>query len=142
MTRFPAFSGSLRLGFDEVGQAADRLSRPSGDGYPPYNIERVTGAEGEILRIILAVAGFAEDELVVTVEENELVIRGRRKEDETPRMFFHRGIAARQFQRSFVLSRGIEVLSAKLEAGLLSIDLAKPQEESAARKIAINRRGP
>ena len=143
MTRFPAFSNPLLLGFEEIEEAVDRLSRSSGDGYPPYNIERVieSGTEGEVLRITLAVAGFGEDELDIGVEENELVIRGRQKEDEVPRVFLHRGIAARQFQRSFVLAEGIEVLSAKLEEGLLSIDLAKPPAERAARKIAINRRG-
>ncbi len=143
MTPFPAFSNPLLLGFEEIEEAVDRLSKSSGDGYPPYNIERVieSGAEGEVLRITLAVAGFGEDELDIGVEENELVIRGRQKEDEVPRVFLHRGIAARQFQRSFVLAEGIEVLSAKLEEGLLSIDLAKPPAERAARKIAINRRG-
>jgi HSP20 family molecular chaperone IbpA len=143
MTRFPAFSSPLLLGFEEIEQAVDRLTKASGDGYPPYNIERVggSGQEGEVLRITLAVAGFGEDDLDVSVEENELVIRGRQKEDETPRVFLHRGIAARQFQRSFVLAEGIEVLSAKLEEGLLSIDLAKPPAERAVRKVAINRRG-
>lgn len=143
MTRFPSFSSPLLLGFEEIEQAVDRLSKTAGDGYPPYNIERVrgTGTGSEVLRITLAVAGFGEDDLEVTVEENELVIRGRQKEDEVPRVFLHRGIAARQFQRNFVLAEGIEVLSAKLEEGLLSIDLAKPPAERAVRKIAINRRG-
>ena len=109
MTRFPAFSSPLLLGFEEIEQAVDRLSKASGDGYPPYNIERVAGSgpDGEVLRITLAVAGFGEDDLDISVEENELVIRGRQKEDETPRVFLHRGIAARQFQRSFVLAEGI-----------------------------------
>ena len=143
MTRFPAFSSPLLLGFEEIGEAADRLSKVSGDGYPPYNIERVVenGGKGEVLRITLAVAGFGEDDLEIGVEVNELVIRGRQKEDEVPRVFLHRGIAARQFQRRFVLAEGMEVLSAKLEEGLLSIDLAKPPAERAVRKIAINRRG-
>jgi HSP20 family molecular chaperone IbpA len=143
MTRYPAFSSPLLLGFEEIEEAVDRLSKSSGDGYPPYNIERVIDgrAEGEVLRITLAVAGFGEDELDISVEENELVIRGRQREDEVPRVFLHRGIAARQFQRSFVLAEGIEVLSARLEEGLLSIDLAKPPAERAVRKIAINRRG-
>jgi HSP20 family molecular chaperone IbpA len=141
MTRFPALSSPLLLGFEEIEQAVGRLSKA--DGYPPYNIERVarSGQDGEVLRITLAVAGFGEDDIDVSVEENELVIRGRQKEEVTERVFLHRGIAARQFQRSFVLAEGIEVLSAKLEEGLLSIDLAKPPAERAVRKIAINRRG-
>jgi HSP20 family molecular chaperone IbpA len=143
MTRFPAFANPLLLGFEDIEQALDRLSKVSGDGYPPYNIERVRGVgpEGEVLRITLAVAGFGEDDLEVTIEENQLVIRGRQTDDDAPRVFLHRGIAARQFQRSFVLAEGIEVLSARLEEGLLSIDLAKPPMERAVRKIAINRRG-
>ena len=142
MTRFPAFSNPMLLGFEEIEQALDRVSKGSGDGYPPYNIERVRslGSEGEVLRITLAVAGFGEDDLQITIEENELVIRGRQKDEDAARVFLHRGIAARQFQRSFVLAEGIEVLSAKLEEGLLSIDLAKPPMERAVRKIAINRR--
>lgn len=140
MTRFPAFSNPLLLGFEDIEEAVGRVSKASGDGYPPYNIERVTGADGEVLRITLAVAGFAEADLDVRVEDNELVIRGRRKEDETQRVFLHRGIASRQFQRSFVLAEGIEVLSAKLDEGLLSIDLARPPAEQPVRRIAINRR--
>jgi HSP20 family molecular chaperone IbpA len=142
MTRFPAFSNPLLLGFEDIEEAVGRVSKAAGDGYPPYNIERVSGADGEVLRIVLAVAGFAEEDLEVSVEENELVIRGRQKEDDRERVFLHRGIAARQFQRSFVLAEGIEVRSAKLEEGLLSIDLAKPPMERTVRKIAINRRGP
>jgi HSP20 family molecular chaperone IbpA len=142
MTRFPALSNPLLVGFEEIEQAVGRLSKSTGDGYPPYNIERILG-EGpypEILRITLAVAGFGEENLDVMVEENELVIRGRREDDQTERVFLHRGIAARQFQRSFVLAEGIEVLSARLEDGLLSIDLAKPLVERTVRKIAISRR--
>jgi len=143
MTRIPAFSNPLLLGFEEIEQALDRLSKSTADGYPPYDIERVNGVgpDGEVLRITLAVAGFAEDELDVTIAENELVIRGRQREEGAARVFLHRGIAARQFQRSFVLAEGIEVLSASLEEGLLSIDLAKPPMERAVRRIAINRRG-
>lgn len=143
MTRFPALSNPLLLGFEDIEQAVGRLSKATGDGYPPYNIERIVGEEpySEVLRITLAVAGFEEEDLDVTVEENELVIRGRQQDDQAGRIFLHRGIAARQFQRSFVLADGIEVLSARLEAGLLSIDLAKPQVERTVRKIAISRRG-
>lgn len=142
MTRISAFSSPLLLGFDEVERALDRLSKATGDGYPPYNIERLakSGSAGDMLRITLAVAGFSEDELDITVEENELVIRGRQREEE-PRAYLHRGIAARQFQKTFVLAEGIEVLGAALCDGLLSIDLARPQVERVVRKIVINGRG-
>lgn len=142
MTRVAAFSSPLLLGFDEVERALDRLSKAAGDGYPPYNIERLPKSEsrGEILRITLAVAGFGRDELEVTVEENELVIRGRQKE-EPARTYLHRGIAARQFQKTFVLAEGIEVLGADLKDGLLAIDLARPEAQRIARRIDIDGRG-
>jgi HSP20 family molecular chaperone IbpA len=142
MTRLPAFSSPLLLGFDEVERALDRLSKAAGDGYPPYNIERLPKSEkrGEVLRIVLAVAGFGENELEITIEENELVIRGRQKEEDT-RSYMHRGIAARQFQRVFVLAEGIEVLGADLRDGLLSIDLARPLNVRVVRRIEINGRG-
>jgi HSP20 family molecular chaperone IbpA len=142
MTRVPAFSSPLLLGFEEIERALDRLSKSAGDGYPPYNIERLdkTDGGGEILRITLAVAGFSEGELDVSVEENELVIRGRQK-DEPARAYLHRGIAARQFQKAFVLAEGIEVLGATLKDGLLSIDLTRPLAERIARRIEINRQG-
>jgi HSP20 family molecular chaperone IbpA len=146
MVRVPAFSSPLLLGFEEIERALDRLSKAAGDGYPPYNIERLAqadatgGSGGEILRITLAVAGFSEDELDVSIEENELVIRGRQK-DEPARTYLHRGIAARQFQKAFVLAEGIEVLAANLKDGLLSIDLTRPLAERIARRIEINRQG-
>ena len=142
MTRVSAFSSPLLLGFDEIERALDRLSKAAGDGYPPYNIERLarTADRAESLRITLAVAGFASDELDVTVEENELVIRGKQK-DEPAREYLHRGIAPRQFQKPFVLAEGIEVTDAGLRDGLLSIDLARPQSERVARQIVINGRG-
>jgi HSP20 family molecular chaperone IbpA len=142
MTRVSAFSSPLLLGFDEIEQALERLSKAAGDGYPPYNIERLpkTRDRAETLRITLAVAGFGSDELDVTVEENELIIRGRQK-DEPERIYLHRGIAARQFQKTFVLADGIEVLGADLEDGLLSVDLARPLVERVARRININGRG-
>ena len=142
MTRLTAFSSPLLLGFDEVEKALDRLSKAAGDGYPPYNIERLpkTATRGETLRITLAVAGFARDELEVTVEESELVIRGRQKE-EPERTYLHRGIAARQFQRTFVLAEGIEVLGADLKDGLLSVDLARPSVERIVKRVEINGRG-
>ena len=142
MTRFSAFSSPLMLGFDEVERALERVSKAAGDGYPPYNIERIARADGrsEKLRITLAVAGFADDDLEVTVEENELIVRGRQK-DETPREYLHRGIAARQFQKTFVLAEGIEVTGAVLKDGLLSIDLARPESGRVARRVTINGRG-
>ena len=142
MTRISAFSSPLLLGFDEVERALDRLSKAAGDGYPPYNIERLpkTETRSEVLRITLAVAGFSGDELAVTVEENELVIRGRQQE-EPARAYLHRGIAARQFQKTFVLAEGIEVVGANLRDGLLSIDLSRPLAERVARRIEINGRG-
>jgi len=142
MTRLTAFSSPLLLGFDEIERALDRLAKTAGDGYPPYNIERLpkTAEHGEIIRIVLAVAGFAREELEVVVEDNELTIRGRQAEDET-RTYLHRGIAARQFQRTFVLAEGLEVLRAGLKDGLLSVDLARPTAERAARRIEINGRG-
>lgn len=142
MTRVPAFSSPLLLGFEEIERALDRLSKSAGDGYPPYNIERLAknGDDGDVLRITLAVAGFSGDELDVSVEENELVIRGRQK-DEPTRTYLHRGIAARQFHKAFVLAEGIEVLGATLKDGLLSIDLTRPLAERVARRIEINRQG-
>jgi HSP20 family molecular chaperone IbpA len=141
MTRVSGFSSPLLLGFDEIERALDRLSK-SGDGYPPYNIERFSRGEGsgDILRITLAVAGFSEDGLEVTVERNELVIRGRQSE-EPAREYLYRGIAARQFQKTFVLAEGIEVVGAELKDGLLSIDLSRPLAGRVARRIEINGRG-
>ena len=136
MTRLSVFSSPLLLGFDELERMLDRASKAAGDGYPPYNIERLPRAEGEAerLRITLAVAGFSRDEIDVTVEENQLVIRGRQKEEDG-KAYLHRGIAARQFQRAFVLADGMQVDAALLEHGLLHIDLARP--EPAKRVLTI-----
>jgi HSP20 family molecular chaperone IbpA len=131
------FSSPLLLGFDGLEQLLDRLTKSSGDGYPPYNIERLSNGDGgELLRITLAVAGFTRDQLEIAHEENQLVIRGRQSEDKS-RTFLHRGIAARQFQRSFVLADAIEVGGAELKDGLLSIDLVRHEPERLARKIDI-----
>jgi HSP20 family molecular chaperone IbpA len=142
MTRVTAFSSPLLLGFDQVERTLDRLAKTTADGYPPYNIERLpkTAEHGEIIRIVLAVAGFAREELEIVIEENELTVRGRQAEEEA-RTYLHRGIAARQFQRAFVLAEGIEVLRAGLKDGLLSIDLARPLSGRAARRIEIDGRG-
>ena len=128
------FSSPLLLGFDHIERVLDRVNKSSGEGYPPYNIEQ-TGEHA--LRITLAVAGFAEEDLSVTVEDNQLVIRGRNAEDATERVFLHRGIAARQFSRSFVLAEGIEVQNAGLDKGLLHIELQRPVPEPKVTEIKI-----
>jgi HSP20 family molecular chaperone IbpA len=140
MSRMTPFSSPLLLGFDSVEKTLERIAK-SGDGYPPYNIERLkgdkTGGDGaERLRITLAVAGFSEDDLEVTTEESQLVIRGRQKDDEE-RDYLYRGIAARQFQRVFVLAEGMRVVSAEMKNGLLSVDLDRPEPERLVRKINI-----
>lgn len=143
MTRMTNFSSPLLLGFDEIERALTKLSKAAADGYPPYNIERVDAGDalGDRLRITVAVAGFSNEELDVTVEDRELVIRGRKADDTSERTFLHRGIATRQFCKTFVLADGIEVMSAELSDGLLSIDLARPPVEKEVRRIEINRRG-
>ena len=140
MSRVPSFSSPFLLGFDDIERALDRVAKAA-DGYPPYNIERLARDEDnpERLRITLAVAGFTRDELDVTIEENQLVIRGRQQDDKQ-RHYLHRGIAARQFQRTFVLADGMDVISADLDHGLLSIDLARPEPERVVRTIAISQK--
>jgi HSP20 family molecular chaperone IbpA len=142
MSRVPSLSSPFLIGFDQIERALDRVAKAA-DGYPPYNIERLAadGKQPERLRITLAVAGFTLDQLEVTVEEKELVIRGRQQDDKT-RQFLHRGIAARQFQRTFVLADGMEVLGADLKNGLLSIDLARPEPERVLRTINIRDHEP
>ena len=136
MTRLSAFNSPLLLGFDHLERILDHVSKSSAEGYPPYNIEQI-GENG--LRITLAVAGFASDDLAVTVEDNQLVIRGRKADDEDgDRVFLHRGIAARQFRRSFVLAEGIEVAGASLNNGLLNIDLQRRLPEPEVRTIRID----
>jgi HSP20 family molecular chaperone IbpA len=130
------FASPLFLGFDHLEQMIERAAKTSADGYPPYNIEQ-TGPTG--LRITLAVAGFTMDDLQLTQEDNQLVIRGRQADDNQNRVFLHRGIAARQFQRAFVLAEGIEVKGAWLDNGLLHIDLARPQPESRVKTIRIGK---
>jgi HSP20 family molecular chaperone IbpA len=133
MARLSLFNSPLLLGFDHFERALDRVSKVSSDGYPPYNIEQVADNS---LRITLAVAGFAMDDLSLTIEDNQLVVRGKQSDDEN-RVYLHRGIAARQFQRSFVLAEGIEVRGAWLDNGLLHIDLTRPQPETRVRTIEI-----
>jgi HSP20 family molecular chaperone IbpA len=133
MARLSLFDSPLLLGFDHFERALDRVSKVSSDGYPPYNIEQV---EENALRITLAVAGFAMSDLSLTIEDNQLVVRGKQSDDGN-RIYLHRGIAARQFQRSFVLAEGIEVRGAWLDNGLLHIDLSRPEPETRVRTIEI-----
>ncbi|MCO5064153.1 MAG: Hsp20 family protein [Rhizobiaceae bacterium] len=137
MSRMTMFSSPLLLGFDAMEKTIERVAK-NGDSYPPYNIERLRVSEGapERLRLTLAVAGFTESELELTTEDNQLVVRGRQS-DEEEREFLHRGIAARQFQRIFVLADGMRVIGAELKNGLLSIDLDRPQPEKLVKKISI-----
>ena len=140
MSRMTPFSSPLLLGFDTMEKTLERIAKGS-EGYPPYNIERIRasedGSNSERLRITLAVAGFCDEDLEVTTEENQLVIRGRQS-DNDGREYLHRGIAARQFQRMFVLADGMQVVSAELKNGLLSVDLIRPEAERMVRKINIS----
>lgn len=141
MSRMTPFSSPLLLGFDTIEKTLERVAK-NGDGYPPYNIERLRSENGgaDRLRITLAVAGFAEADIEVTVEDSELIVRGRQSDDEE-REFLHRGIAARQFQRVFVLADGMRVTGAELRNGLLAIDLDRPEPERLVRKINISVKG-
>lgn len=135
MTRVTLLNSPFLLGFDHVERVLDRVQKSANEGYPPYNIEQV---DDERLRISIAVAGFTRDELVVTVEDNQLIIRGKQQDDGS-RIYLHRGIAARQFQRSFVLAEGIEVTGADLNNGLLEIDLVRPKPASVVQQIEIGK---
>ena len=139
MSRISGFTNPLMLGFDEIERVLERAAKSSNDGYPPYNIERVRSddnAQCDLLRITLAVAGFKDEELDVSIEENQLTIRGKQVDD-TERQYLHRGIAARQFQKMFVLAEGVEVSDAELSNGMLSINLVRLQPERIVRKISI-----
>ena len=150
MSRGPMLSSPLLLGFDEIERLIDRLGKGGTDAYPPYNIERISANETtaramqsgaghgrtEVLRITLAVAGFLRDQIDITLEDNQLIVRGKQVEDKA-RDFIHRGIAARQFARTFVLADGIEVRSADLSHGLLSIDLVRNEPNRPVRRISI-----
>lgn len=138
MTRMTPFSNPLLLGFDAIEKSLERVAK-SADGYPPYNIERIApdGEQTERLRITLAVAGFCEDDLDISVEDNQLCVRGRQVDDKE-REYLHRGIAARQFQRVFVLADGMRVVGAELKNGLLAIDLDRPEPQRLVRKIKIS----
>jgi len=133
MSRPSLFGSPLLLGFEEFERAIERISKHAGDNYPPYNVEQHSDSH---LRIVLAVAGFSTDDLSVQIEGNQLVIRGRQSPEDGETLL-HRGIATRQFQRSFVLADGIEVIGATLDDGLLRIDLERPLVNSEVRRIAI-----
>jgi HSP20 family molecular chaperone IbpA len=141
MSRMTPFSSPLLLGFDSVERTLERIGK-GGEGYPPYNIERIRDEPAEaaggatLLRITLAVAGFSPGELEVTTEENQLTIRGRQADDKD-RDYLHRGIAARQFQKSFLFADGMQIVGAKLGNGLLMIDLARPEPERVVKRIEI-----
>jgi HSP20 family molecular chaperone IbpA len=132
------FSSPLLLGFDDLDRLLERALKTSGEGYPPYNIERLPQADGggEVLRITIAVAGFQRRDLEITIEDNQLNIRGRSKGEEA-RDYLHRGIAGRQFQRAFVLADGMDVIDATLVNGLLIINLRRPEPSSIIRRIEI-----
>lgn len=139
MTRNTVFPSPFFVGFDEIERLLERTAKSAPDGYPPYNVEKQplsNGDSAERLRITLAVAGFSSDELDLTLEDSELVIEGRQI-DEPAREFLHRGIAARQFRRIFVLADGMNVVSASLDNGLLAIDLERPEPQRVIRKIEI-----
>jgi HSP20 family molecular chaperone IbpA len=135
MTRLTFFDSPLFLGFDHFERSLERAKKSGGDGYPPYNIEQLSDTE---LRITLAVAGFSMDDLDVEIDNDQLTVRGKQIEDENcSRVFLHRGIAARQFQRSFVLADGIEITGASLDNGLLNIALRRIVPDSNIQKIKI-----
>ena len=137
MTRLSLFNSPLLLGFDHFERTLDRIAKAGAEGYPPYNIEQIGD---DRLRITLAVAGFELDDLEIQIEDSQLTIKGRQKDD-PERVYLYRGIAARQFQRSFVLAEGIEVTSAALDNGLLSVDLQRPKAVSTVRTVPISKSG-
>lgn len=138
MTKLTLGTHPFLLGFEQLEQLVERTAKSGNEGYPPYNIEQ---SSDRTYRITLAVAGFAEDDLSITVEDNALVIRGRQSEDIENRVFLHRGIAARQFQRNFVLADGVDVGEAVMENGLLHVDLTRSEPERIVQTIAIRKVG-
>ncbi|MGB7317802.1 MAG: Hsp20 family protein [Planktotalea sp.] len=136
MTKLTLGSYPHMLGFEQLERLVERTAKSGNEGYPPYNIEQTTDRS---YRITLAVAGFSEDDLSITVEDRQLVIRGRQKDDSEGRFFLHRGIAARQFQRSFVLADGVEVGEALMENGLLHVDLTRARPDAVVQTINIKK---
>jgi HSP20 family molecular chaperone IbpA len=143
MSRISLLSSPMMLGFEEIERLIDRAGKSATDGYPPYNIERVarTNEQRELLRITLAVAGFTRDQLEIALEDNQLTIRGRQQDDKS-RDYLYRGIAARQFQKTFVLADGIEVRQADLDNGLLTVDLVRHEPERHTKRIDIRQTPP
>ncbi len=138
MTKLTLGTHPYLLGFEQLERLVERTAKTGNEGYPPYNIEQTSQNS---YRITLAVAGFSEDDLAITVEDNSLVIRGRQSDDGEGRIFLHRGIAARQFQRSFILADGVDVGEAVMENGLLHVDLTRKVPESVLQTIKIRRTG-
>lgn len=136
MTRLAFGSHPFLLGFEELEKLVERATKNGNDGYPPFNIEQLGPNKW---RITLAVAGFSEDDLSITLENRQLVVRGKQAENDGDRVFLHRGIASRQFQRSFVLADGVDVAGARLENGLLHIDLERTVPESVVQTVKISR---
>lgn len=134
MSRLSLFNSPFMLGFDGLERLMDGVAKNTGDGFPPYDIEH----RGEHkIRITLALAGFSKEDLALTIEQSQLIIRGQQEEGDSGSTYLHRGIAARQFQRKFLLADGMDVVTAKLENGLLHIDLERPEPDTKVRKIAI-----
>ena len=135
MTKLSLGGHPYLLGFEQLERLVERTAKTGNDGYPPYNIEQNSE---HAYRITLAVAGFRDEEISITVEDRQLVIRGRQVEEEEGRIYLHRGIAARQFQRAFVLADGVEVSGATMENGLLHVDLKRSTPESVVQTIKIS----
>ena len=136
MTKVTFATHPFLLGFDQLERLVERTAKADTRGYPPYNIEQTTD---NAFRITLAVAGFSEDDLAITVEDRQLVVRGRQSDETEGRVFLHRGIAARQFQRSFVLAEGVDVAGAHMENGLLHVDLTRCEPERVVQTIQIKK---
>ena len=136
MTKLALGTHPFLLGFEQLERLVERTAKTGNDGYPPYNIEQTSDNS---YRITLAVAGFAETDLAITVEDSSLVIRGRQNDDAEGRVYLHRGIAARQFQRSFVLADGVDVGEASMENGLLHVDLTRSEPEQIVQTISIRK---
>ena len=139
MSRLQTVRNPFLIGFDDVERVLDNAGKVAGEGYPPYNIERITAQDGEIIRIVLAVAGFTKDQLDITLEGNQLIITGKQENDKS-RLFLYRGIAARQFQRGFLLADGLTVRSASLSDGLLAVELWRPAPSRQTSRIEIRER--
>jgi HSP20 family molecular chaperone IbpA len=139
MSRLQTVRNPFLLGFDDVERVLDNAAKVAEGGYPPYNIERMTAQDGELIRIVLAVAGFTKDQLDITLEGNQLIVTGKQENDKS-RLYLYRGIAARQFQRGFLLADGLTVQSASLSDGLLAVELWRPAPSRQTSRIEIRER--